>query len=184
MKGVVMKARMLLIGLVFGVGLFVSGCQNYDVYFNPDSGDIASIAEYNQMEPEQQKNYFPGKASGISEKAITQADDVIESAKGVYQITSSWLPEPYKSLLFSLLYGGSVVWGGLKYRKIKDALTGIVLGAEITKQTINEIVRPAISDFDDKLKEKASNSNAILPDDVDKELSEKGIKIKKPVKNS
>jgi len=164
--------------VLFGVLLLVvallalPGCKEYQVYYDESSGEIISPQAYEQLTPQEKENFEEAVAKGLDpdvESKINAGVTVV--AEGV-EIAKPFIPTPFGELAAVLAGGVALLWQRFKHRKIVKPYEYIAVGAEMTADTLDEVVRPNAElwrKFTDEQKRKEKMQKVIMPDKVRRE---------------
>ena len=145
----------------------LGGCESEQAYWNLETDQIVTVQEYEALPPAEQLEFTEVTVRQINPEISEKITAGINATEGGVETVRPFIPEPYAALLALLAGGVATGWQTFKKRKIKDRLDGVELGAEITKATVNKIVRPMDAvwkDFKSEQELASANTNAIMPD--------------------
>ncbi len=160
---------MLLVVLFIGSMSLVTGCKELPGHYDRISGVLLSQGEFDALEPAEQALYEPVKYKAIDPDIKRKGDAGFALAKRGFEISSPFIPEPYRTGAALLLGFLTTTWGFLTNRKTKDTLDRVKLGAQITADSIDAFVRPSVdlfNNFKDRQTKKSKDTNAIMPDNM------------------
>lgn len=152
------------------------GCSEYDVYHNTETGETVTVEEYNAMPPAEQEHYDPAVIQGLDEDTEQTIGTGVGAVNSVVQVVRPFLPEPIGTLVGALFGVGGIassIWQTVRKKRVKlklsktqSVLQDVRTGAEITRTSIDEIVRNSElwNAFKESQKKGASNTTAIMPD--------------------
>lgn len=159
--------RKVLLLIVMVAVCMLGGCESEQAYWNAETSQIVTVQEYEVLPPSDQLGFAEVTIRQINPETSKKITSGINAAKGGVEIVRPFIPEPYATLLALFAGAAATGWQTFKKRKIKDRLDGVELGAEITKATVNKVIRPldvTWKSFKVEQELASANTNAIMPD--------------------
>lgn len=160
-----MKSLLLLFVAAMMVCV-LSGCESKEAFWNPVTGDVVTPEEHQLLPEAEQQKYDPVTVRQIKPDVAGKVDAGILATQGGVEIIRPFIPEPFATLAALILGGVGVGWQTFKKRQVKDRLDDVELGSEITKLSINKVIRPSVEVWKEFKKEQyaqAANTKAVLP---------------------
>ena len=160
-----MKTKVLLMVLLLAGG----GCLTEPAYWNQVDDVVVTPVEFKQLPPEEQVKYEPVEIQQIDPDVAIKVDAGITATQGAVQVIKPFIPEPFATGAVAILGGLASLWMTIKQVKTKNILDRVKLGAVITAQSIDTVVRPTaemMNTFRERQKSKSANTNAIMPDEI------------------
>ena len=160
MKELRMVCVLVLVVMVFG-------CVTEKAYWDPETSTVISISDYEQLPTAEQEGYVEVEVETIKPEVIDRVDKTAAVVEGVVAVTRPVIPEPFATGIVALLVGLVGIWQTVKKRKVLDTLDKVKLGAQITADSVDKVVRPATElyvKFASRQKAESANTDAIMPD--------------------
>lgn len=168
-----MKCFMVLILLAVLLCLALGSCTTQDGYQNEKTGQILSTEEFGQLTSEQKIDFFAVKYKELNPVISGKIDTGLTTTGGVVQVIRPLIPEPYATGVVSVLAIAGTLWGIVKNKKTTGILNQVKLGAQITADSVDKVIKPSIElyeKFKERQKGQSENTDAIMPDKVFKAI--------------
>lgn len=148
----------------------MSGCETVTVRMDPVSKEMISVDAWSKLALDEQTKYSDEvKVTGLSESTIAKLDQGVAATEAVVTVVKPFIPEPFASVIFLVVGGIAAGWQKYKRSKTNTILQQVALGATITAETVNNVVKPVAETwtaFKNAQKAAATNTKAIMPDKV------------------
>jgi hypothetical protein len=163
-----MKA-VVLVFLLAVLAAAMVGCENVTAYYDEDAQQIVTADQWQAMTPDEQAKYEPVEVQQIRPEVAAKVDAGLQTAETGLKIVKPFVPEPFASLGGLVLGGLIAVWQIVKAKKIRGQLDAVSLGATITAETVEKVVKPSAQlweAFKREQEAKAANTKAAMPHSV------------------
>ena len=100
---------------------------------------------------------------------VAQVEGGLEAASSTLQVVKPLIPEPFATGSIAIIGGLAALWQLISKRKTITVLDRVKLGAQITADSVDTIIKPSIEvweKFKARQKSESSNTNAIMPDQL------------------
>ena len=155
----------LIIVIMLAV-VFIAGCKTLNGWLDPETNTVLSEEEYIVLTPEEQEPYGPVVYEAVKADIAEGVTAGLQAAEETVIIYKPMIPEPFVSVALLALGFLTTTWQTISKRRVVLTANRIKLGAEITKKTVDTVVKGTEiwKSFKDSQTASAENTNAIMPD--------------------
>jgi len=158
----------LFVIVAISAAITLQGCVTNKGYQDDETGEIFTMEEFAAMTPEQQAQKSPVLYKAINQAIAANIDTGVQATESVITVVKPFIPEPYATGTVALLGFLATLWQLVGKRKIVSLSDKIKLGAVITKESVDAVVRgtdiwAAFKKSQDTAKK---NTSAIMPDEL------------------
>ena len=149
--------------LILGVAVILSGCER--AYYLAEAPELEPLTseEFKALSAEDQAGYT--ETSVVSESTAERVNWVSKILSAAMPL----VPPPYGELGLIALLGATTLWQRHGKTKVRGRLDRVELGARITADTVERVVRPALThweEFKSEQDNKKAHTDAIMPDEL------------------
>jgi len=162
----VMRNLLITVVSICLVGVCLQGCVTEQGYYDRQTGAVYLQDEYEALPQAAQDRVEIVEVETISPEVSEGVDRGIATADTVVKVVRPFIPEPFATGAVALLGGLGSLWQTIKKKKMKDTLDKVSLGAKITADSVDAVVRPASEvwqEFKKRQLAESSNTPAIMP---------------------
>ena len=170
-----MRTKWIWVILIAVVAMQIGGgCNKENMYWKPGTKEAITVTAHEALPEAEKADYVKVEAKFIKPEIVAKGDAALAATTATVEIVRPFLPEPIGTGLVAVLGGLAFIWERIKRKRIRDRLAGVELGGEITRDSVDALIRPSLAlwkAFKKRQEDKADHTIAIMPDAIDPNYS-------------